>query len=106
MSKRRYTAVESQLIISPLSRWASAMPSALLPVAVGPTMATTRGCRISGPRVPAPASTADRSAAFASDGSSVWVFVEIEGDREERAIVGVLRRQRIGRIGCDERTER
>ena len=35
MSKPRYTAVESQLTISPSKRSASAIPSALFPVAVG-----------------------------------------------------------------------
>jgi hypothetical protein len=38
--------VESQLTISPPKRCASAMPSALFPVAVGPTMASNRGPRI------------------------------------------------------------
>src|SRR5689334_8472360 len=40
MSKPRYTAVESQLTISPPNRSAIASASALLPVAVGPTTAT------------------------------------------------------------------
>src|SRR5881628_2880534 len=40
MSKPRYTAVESQLMISPSYRSASASASALLPVAVGPSTAT------------------------------------------------------------------
>src|SRR5688500_9326242 len=39
MSRPRYTAVESQLTISPPSRAASAMPSALFPDAVGPSTA-------------------------------------------------------------------
>ena len=43
MSKPRYTAVESQLMISPWQRSAIASASALLPVAVGPRMATTSG---------------------------------------------------------------
>src|SRR6185503_8165478 len=43
MSKPRYTAVESQLMISPPCRSASASPSALLPDAVGPRTATTSG---------------------------------------------------------------
>ena len=43
MSKPRYTAVESQLMISPPKRSASASASALLPVAVGPRTATTDG---------------------------------------------------------------
>lgn len=41
MSKPRYTAVESQLTISPLNSAASARASALLPVAVGPRTAAT-----------------------------------------------------------------
>src|SRR3954468_5923116 len=40
MSKPRYTAVESQLMISPSKRSAIASASALLPVAVGPRTAT------------------------------------------------------------------
>src|SRR5437773_1707424 len=43
ISKPRYTAVESQLTISPLCRSATASASALLPVAVGPRIARTRG---------------------------------------------------------------
>src|SRR6476469_7606814 len=43
MSKPRYTAVESQLTISPPNRSASASASELFPVAVGPRTATTRG---------------------------------------------------------------
>src|SRR5438477_4920651 len=43
MSKPRYTAVESQLMISPPNRSASARARALLPVAVDPRMATTSG---------------------------------------------------------------
>src|SRR5687767_5105947 len=43
MSKPRYTAVESQLMISPSRRSASARPSALLPDAVGPITASTSG---------------------------------------------------------------
>jgi hypothetical protein len=43
MSKPRYTAVESQLMISPPRRSASSMPSALLPAAVGPRMASIGG---------------------------------------------------------------
>src|SRR3954468_12782027 len=50
MSNRRYTAVESQLTTSPWKRRASAMPNALLPVAVGPTIATRRGRAILVPR--------------------------------------------------------
>src|SRR6266581_115508 len=46
MSKPRYTAVESQLMISPLSRSATASASALFPVAVGPRTATTEGVGI------------------------------------------------------------
>ena len=45
ISKPRYTAVESQLMISPPRRRASSMPSALLPVAVGPRMARIGGRR-------------------------------------------------------------
>src|SRR5262245_61764389 len=41
MSKPRYTAVESQLTISPLNRSATASASALFPVAVGPRIATS-----------------------------------------------------------------
>src|SRR4051794_10164175 len=40
MSKPRYTAVESQLMISPSNRSAIPSASALLPVAVGPRTAT------------------------------------------------------------------
>src|SRR5262245_53681039 len=40
MSNPRYTAVESQLMISPPNRSAMASASALLPVAVGPSTAT------------------------------------------------------------------
>src|SRR3954454_24309216 len=43
MSNPRYTAVESQLTTSPPNRCAIAMASALLPVAVGPTIASSRG---------------------------------------------------------------
>src|SRR5216683_4757993 len=43
MSNPRYTAVESQLTISPRYRSASARASALFPVAVGPRIATTVG---------------------------------------------------------------
>src|SRR6185436_14669383 len=43
MSKPRYTAVESQLTISPPNRPASDSPRALLPHAVGPSTATTSG---------------------------------------------------------------
>src|SRR5947207_15494348 len=39
MSKPRYTAVESQLMISPPRRSATVRASALLPVAVGPRIA-------------------------------------------------------------------
>src|SRR3979490_2151710 len=46
MSKPRYTAVESQLMISPPNRSASASASALLPVAVDPRTATTSGLGI------------------------------------------------------------
>jgi len=46
MSKPRYTAVESQLMISPPNRSASARASALLPVAVDPSTASTRGLDI------------------------------------------------------------
>ena len=43
-------AVESQLTISPWKRSARAMPSALLPVAVGPRIATSRGTSERGAR--------------------------------------------------------
>src|SRR5688572_7546520 len=43
MSKPRYTAVESQLMISPWQRSAIARLRALLPEAVGPSTARTRG---------------------------------------------------------------
>src|ERR1700687_984606 len=43
MSNPQYTAVESQLTISPRYRSASARASALFPVAVGPRIATTAG---------------------------------------------------------------
>src|SRR5687767_2833325 len=43
ISNPRYTAVESQLMISPPRRVASSMPSALFPVAVGPRMARMGG---------------------------------------------------------------
>ena len=43
MSKPRYTAVESQLMISPRWRSASSMPSVLLPEAVGPRIARIGG---------------------------------------------------------------
>ena len=39
MSNPRYTAVESQLTISPRTRSANARDKLLLPVAVGPTIA-------------------------------------------------------------------
>src|SRR5688572_14676550 len=45
MSKPRYTAVESQLMISPRRVAASASARALFPVAVGPRIATTGGLR-------------------------------------------------------------
>src|SRR5690242_9224188 len=45
ISKPRYTAVESQLTISPPYCSASASASALLPEAVGPRTASTRGRR-------------------------------------------------------------
>ena len=41
MSNPLYTAVESQLTISPRTRSANARAKALLPVAVGPTIAMT-----------------------------------------------------------------
>src|SRR3954449_8238377 len=108
MSKHLYTAVESQLTISPLKRCASAMPSALLPVAVGPTMATTRGRGISVRRVPerAPARPtrpmrgAGRSAASAWDESLSRVFVVEERHRHHQAVVRVLGRQWIDGCGC------
>src|SRR3954471_3978778 len=43
MSMPRYTAVESHATISPPRRLARARPSALLPVAVGPTIARSWG---------------------------------------------------------------
>src|SRR2546428_344390 len=56
ISKPRYTAVESQLMISPWCRSATASASALLPVAVGPRIARTRGLRMirHGPGVDGP----------------------------------------------------
>src|SRR5256885_12011956 len=42
MSNPRYTAVESQLMISPPKRSATASPTALFPVAVGPRIAISR----------------------------------------------------------------
>src|SRR4051794_12980737 len=74
------------------------MPSVLLPVAVGPTIATSVGRvvtvrRLHG-RAQAPparqASTTGRSAATASAGSSSRIFVVVKGDREERAVVRIL----------------
>ncbi len=43
MSMPRYSCMESALTTSPPRRWASATASAVLPVAVGPTTATTGG---------------------------------------------------------------
>src|SRR5262249_60754349 len=99
---------------SPLNLGARAIPSALLPVAVGPTIAT----RTSGPVTPLPARAATRapralraapaarSAACASAGSSrAGIFVEVERDREEGAIVRVLRGKGLRRGGRRERTE-
>src|SRR5688572_30268095 len=113
MSKPRYTAVESQLTTSPPSRRASAMPSALLPVAVGPSTATSSGRVVTAPsargRAPArparPARSAGRSAACAWDLPSVWTFVVEERDGEEHLVFGVLGRERNGRIRREHRVE-
>ena len=45
MSNPRYTAVESQLMISPLKRLASASARALFPLAVGPEDGDDNGFR-------------------------------------------------------------
>src|SRR3989304_5972040 len=115
MSNPRYTAVESQATTSPLNRCAKAIPSALLPVAVGPTIATSHGRLLTGrggrgrtPGPPAPpAPPAIRSAASGSARSSrARIFVEVERHGEERAVVRVLVRQRLGRVRRGERVER
>src|SRR3982751_6405367 len=109
MSKPRYTAVESQLTISPLKRSASAIPSALLPVAVGPTTATRRGRVLtargrrqkrrwraaSAPGTGRPAAHATAVSLLRSAGRRL---VEVERDREETLVVGILRRERHGRV--------
>src|SRR5689334_17231960 len=107
ISNPRYTAVESQLTISPPYRSASVNPSALFPVAVGPRTATSVG------RVTTSARTrtgrtglqgpATRAAACASPGRR---FVVVERDGEKRLVGWILRRQRLRRIGRRQRAER
>src|SRR5687768_635406 len=90
ISKPRYTAVESQLMISPLKRSAMAIPRALLPVAVGPRIAIRR-----------------RTSSLARQASYAWYvpslpagrgLVVVERDGEEGLVVGILGRERRGRI--------
>ncbi len=84
----RVLPVESQLTISPSNRSAMAMPSALLPVAVGPTMASRRGVsRTMRGRAPALLRPA-----------AGWRFVEVERDDERRVLVRELEREGHGRV--------
>src|SRR5678815_4857164 len=86
MSMPRYTAVESQAMMTPSNREAIASASALLPVAVGPTTATARI-----------ASVRNRDGRAGGRDQAVTHLV-VERDRERRPVVGILRRQRLRRI--------
>ena len=90
MSKPRYTAVESQLTISPPYRSASARPSALLPVAVGPRIATARGLDDTGQlqRASADSATKDTTDANALSQPQEHVDDEDEQDDQETELLG------------------
>src|SRR5216684_9251038 len=94
MSKPRYTAVESQLMISPSYRSASARASALFPVAVGPRIATTRGVtnESAGKRERRPAAGPGQVAAS----GSLRFFVVEERHREKGFLGRIFGRQRRG----------
>src|SRR5262249_15385700 len=101
MSKPRYTAVESQLTISPPYRSAIASASALLPVAVGPRIATTGfTTEREDKREMRRAAERDRLAAAAS----LRLFVIEERHGEECLLGRVLGRERRRRIRRRERT--
>src|SRR3982751_1148458 len=112
MSKPRYTAVESQLTISPLKRSASAIPSALLPVAVGPTIATSRGrtargvtaamrprrCTTRAPSAPGTGRPAALATAPSLRAAERGIFVDEEDDGHLHLLVRVLGWKRHRRI--------
>src|SRR5712692_1149767 len=100
MSNPRYTAVESQLTISPRYRSASAKASALFPVAVGPRIATTVGSGTDANQEVQGEDDDDE------DALSGWLFVVEKRDGEKRLVHRVLGRQRHGRIGRHERAVR
>src|SRR3954464_13049717 len=108
MSNPRYTAVESQLMISPPCLSARLMPSALLPVAVGPRIA-----RI-GRRTGGPTRLAGRVAGRESGAPSPllpvvagWrLFVVEERDGKKGAVGWIIGRQLLCRIRREQRVYR
>src|SRR5688572_13235175 len=116
MSKPRYTAVESQLMISPPRRSASSMPSALVPVAVGPRMASIGGRRwsyvlkmmkpMTNPSRISRPSCCGRVGTTMALPEVVRVFVVEERHREKRRVRRVLRGQRLRRIRAHQRVHR